>query len=194
VGKRISKQVTNLWSALIRIGPLHFRAGCHNRRLNLALVFLCLFCVIFMFLVLFCESGYFWVVVILCCQYQCNWLPGRTVPEMICCVEGDVKQLLTHSLTQLTLSMLLHYLLKYLAPFYSQQPIFLCHSVVAVICRIITCIGELAAFPSATVRWRKFEASGQFFLTWVSALRFINCLTLFGEAGGKDVHSIPGLR
>jgi len=45
------------------------------------LSFLCLFCVIFVFLV-FCVSWYFWIIVLLCCQYQCNWLPGKTVPEM----------------------------------------------------------------------------------------------------------------
>jgi len=33
------KKVTNLWSAQIRIGRLHFQAGCHMKRLNLALVF-----------------------------------------------------------------------------------------------------------------------------------------------------------
>jgi len=36
-------------------------------------------CVIFVFLVFF-VSWYFWVI--LCCQYQCSWLPGKTVPEM----------------------------------------------------------------------------------------------------------------
>jgi len=40
----VSKWGTNLWSAKTRIDPLHFQAGCHWRRLNLALVFLCLFC------------------------------------------------------------------------------------------------------------------------------------------------------
>jgi len=30
----------------------------------------------------FCVSGYFWVIVILCCQYQCSRLPGKTVPGM----------------------------------------------------------------------------------------------------------------
>ena len=38
----LSKWVTNLWSAEIRIGPLHFQAGCRKQRLNLTLV-LCVF-------------------------------------------------------------------------------------------------------------------------------------------------------
>jgi len=51
--------VTNLWSAKTRIGPLHFQAGCCRRWLNLALVFLCLFCVVVHF---------FWLVnVCFCC-------------------------------------------------------------------------------------------------------------------------------
>ena len=36
--------MTDLWSTETRIGPLHFQTGCHRRRLNLALVVLCLFC------------------------------------------------------------------------------------------------------------------------------------------------------
>jgi len=79
--------------------PSAFQAGCSKRRLNLALVF-CLFCVIFVFLV-FCVSWYFGVIVILCCQYQCSWLPGRTVTEMTCYVlTGTLSNCsLTHSLT-----------------------------------------------------------------------------------------------
>jgi len=43
----VSKWATYLWSAKkTRIGPLHFQAGCRRRQLNLALVFLCLFCVV----------------------------------------------------------------------------------------------------------------------------------------------------
>jgi len=42
----VYKQVTDLWRAKIRIGPLRFQAGCRKRRLNLALVFCVLFCVI----------------------------------------------------------------------------------------------------------------------------------------------------
>jgi len=38
--------VTNLWSAKTRIGPVHFQAGRRKRRLNLALVFLYLICVV----------------------------------------------------------------------------------------------------------------------------------------------------
>jgi len=41
----------------------------------------------------------------LCCHYQCNWLPGKTVPQMtgILCVKRDVKQLFSvHSLTSKT--------------------------------------------------------------------------------------------
>jgi len=34
---------------LLRIDPLHFQARCRKRRLNLALVFLCLFCVVVYF-------------------------------------------------------------------------------------------------------------------------------------------------
>jgi len=41
------------WAALVdtldAIEPLCFQAGCHKRRLNLALVFLCLFCVVVFF-------------------------------------------------------------------------------------------------------------------------------------------------
>ena len=51
--------MTNLWSSRIRIGPLCFQAGCRWRRLNLALVFLCLFCV---------AVDFFWLVnVCFCC-------------------------------------------------------------------------------------------------------------------------------
>jgi len=49
--------VANLWSAETRIGPLRFQAGCHRRRLNLALFFgLILCCGIFCygFVVAFC--------------------------------------------------------------------------------------------------------------------------------------------
>ena len=38
-------------SNCIRIVPLHFRAGCHRRRLNLALVFVCVDFVLYVFLV-----------------------------------------------------------------------------------------------------------------------------------------------
>jgi len=31
---------------------------------------------------LFCLSWYFLIIVILCCQCQCSWLPGKTVPKM----------------------------------------------------------------------------------------------------------------
>ena len=40
------------------IGPLCFQARCRKRRLNLALVFVCLFCVIFLCLV-FCVLVFF---------------------------------------------------------------------------------------------------------------------------------------
>jgi len=61
----------------MRIGPVHFQARCRKRRINLTVTF----CVIFVLLV-FCMSWYFWVIVILCSQYQCNWLSGKTVPKM----------------------------------------------------------------------------------------------------------------
>jgi len=79
--------------------PSAFQAGCSKRRLNLALVF-CLFCVIFVFLV-FCVSWYFGVIVILCCQYLCSWLRGKTVTEMTYYVLTGMLNngSLTHSLT-----------------------------------------------------------------------------------------------
>ena len=70
-----------------RIDPLRFLAGCRRRRLNQGLVvalgFFSLldracFCVIFIGLwvhALFSSLSF-------CYQYQCNWLPGRFVPEM----------------------------------------------------------------------------------------------------------------
>ena len=33
-------------SGAVRIGLLHFQGGCRKRQLNLALVFLCLFCLV----------------------------------------------------------------------------------------------------------------------------------------------------
>jgi len=39
----------------LRIGPLRFQAGCHKRRLNVALVFLCLFGVVVHFFSFFDE-------------------------------------------------------------------------------------------------------------------------------------------
>jgi len=58
----VSNWVTNLWSVEIRIGLLHFQAGCRKRRLNLALVFLHLFCVVVHFFWLvnacFCCVGF----------------------------------------------------------------------------------------------------------------------------------------
>jgi len=64
--------------------------------------FLCLFCVIFVFLV-FCVSWYFWAIVFSCCQYQCSWpfssLAWKDRPRNdLWCVERDVKHLLTYSL------------------------------------------------------------------------------------------------
>ena len=65
----------------MRIGPLRFQAGCCKRWLNLALVFLCLFCVILGFWYFVCLS-ILGVIFILCCQYHCSWLPGETVLKM----------------------------------------------------------------------------------------------------------------
>ena len=59
---------------------LQFQAGCRKRRLNLALIFLCLLCV---FGILYVLVFWGYSIVILCCQYQCSWLPGKTVSEMI---------------------------------------------------------------------------------------------------------------
>jgi len=50
------------WAALVdtldAIEPLCFQAGCHKRRLNLALVFLCLFCVVVFFVQCFDTVGW----------------------------------------------------------------------------------------------------------------------------------------
>jgi len=63
----------------LRIDPLHFQAGCHKRRLNLALGFLCSFCVVVHF---------FWLVnACICCvrfgffhTKPRDWL-GETSPK-----------------------------------------------------------------------------------------------------------------
>jgi len=72
--------VTNLWIAKSRIGPLRFQSGCHRRRPNLALVFLCLFCIVVHF---------FWLVnVCLYCvrfcffPYQAKLLVWGTSPKL----------------------------------------------------------------------------------------------------------------
>jgi len=57
---------------------------------------------LYLYFFVFCVSWYFWIIVLLCCHYQCNWLPGKTIPQMtgILCVTRDVKQLLSvHSIT-----------------------------------------------------------------------------------------------
>jgi len=89
VGKCLSKSVTNLWSVETRIGPLRFQAGCHRKQLNLAWVFLCLFCVVVHF---------FWFVnVCFCCVRCCfphtkprDWL-GERLRNNPFCVERNVK-------------------------------------------------------------------------------------------------------
>ena len=35
-----------MWARVVRINPLCFQAGSQKKRLNLALVFLCLFCIV----------------------------------------------------------------------------------------------------------------------------------------------------
>ena len=70
----------------LRIHPLHFHAGCRKRWLNLALVFLCLFCVVVRF---------FWLVNACCCcvrfsffSYQAKRLARGNVTEMTCIVSS----------------------------------------------------------------------------------------------------------
>jgi len=112
VGPRaVSKWVTYLWSAKIRIGPLRLQAGCRRRRLNLTLVckntvtstqptflpwrfglhqrpssgfsFLCLFCVV---------AHFFWLVnACFCCVRFCYSIPSQEIGlgnicEMTCFV------------------------------------------------------------------------------------------------------------
>jgi len=68
--KCVSKYVINLWSAETRIGPLHLKAGCRRRWLNLALV-LCLFCVVVHF---------FWLVnVCFCCARFCFSITSQEI-------------------------------------------------------------------------------------------------------------------
>ena len=63
--------MTYLWSAKTRIGSLHFQAGCRRRWLNLALVSLCLFCVVVHF---------FWVVnACFCCVRFSFSIPSHEI-------------------------------------------------------------------------------------------------------------------
>ena len=65
----------------LKIDPLRFRAGCHKRRLNLALVFLCLFCVVVHF---------FWLVNACFCCVRFSFFHAKprellVVPQTVYC-------------------------------------------------------------------------------------------------------------
>ena len=87
--------MTHLWSAKARIGPLHFQARCRRRRLNLALVFLCLF-------VLYVSSDWWmraFVMLGLVFPHQAKRLAWGTSPKWpILCWVG--RKTLTQSILQ----------------------------------------------------------------------------------------------
>ena len=62
-------------------GATYIRQGGHRVGHWPTILVLCYFCVFGILCVLV-----FWIIVLLCCQYQCSWLPGMTVPEMTCYV------------------------------------------------------------------------------------------------------------
>ena len=76
----------------LRIDPLRFQAGCRKRPLSLALVFLCLFCVVVHF---------FWLAnasfVVLVFPYQTKRLTWETSPKWPIFVEWNVKPQLSQS-------------------------------------------------------------------------------------------------
>jgi len=79
--------VTDSWSAKTIIGPLCIQAGCHRRPLNLALVFLYLFCV---------AVHFFWLVnVCFCCVRFSFSIPSQEIGLR------NVSKLVSWSLTSL---------------------------------------------------------------------------------------------
>jgi len=77
--------------------PLLFQAGCCKRRLNLTLVFLCLFCVNFVFFGILCVLvflGYFYFML----SVRVQLIAWKDHPRNdLLCVERDIERRLTHS-------------------------------------------------------------------------------------------------
>jgi len=70
----------------LRIDPLHFQAGCFNRRLNLAWVFLCIFCLVVHF---------FWLVNACFCCVRCSLFPTLSQKKwpVLCWVDCHLQRL-----------------------------------------------------------------------------------------------------
>jgi len=71
-----------------RTDPLRFQAGCRKRRLNLAWVYLCWFCVVVRF---------FWLVnaCFCCARFSSKTLAWGNVSEMTCVVSSGTTQLIS---------------------------------------------------------------------------------------------------
>jgi len=73
----------------LRIDPLRFQTGCRKRRLNLALVFLCLFCVVLYFFDWVLRASVVLGLVFFHTKPR-DWLRERLRNDIFC-VEWDIK-------------------------------------------------------------------------------------------------------
>jgi len=110
----------------MRIGPLHFQAGCHKRQLNLALVFWCYFCD-FGILCVLVFLGYFYFMLSVPVQLIEQLIAWKDHPQNdLLCVEWMLSTCSrTHPLSPMhdlfSLSLLLFWLLMSLFVFVSER-------------------------------------------------------------------------